>query len=116
MYSRRDSTDKDNTLTAEQIDITLKKVCPKSASLTTQQFIDFFVTLAQRLYPNDFNKAPRSTVQQIVDHFLDPIVEYINEYDSIGRLLKRIGPIYRGEKDVESVEYSYNTIPQSFCE
>ena len=70
---------KDNTLTAEQIDITLKKVCPKSASLTTQQFIDFFVTLAQRLYPNDFNKAPRNTVQQIVDHFLDPIVEYINE-------------------------------------
>ena len=36
------------------------------------------------------------------------IVEYINEYDSIGRLQKRIGPIYRGEKDVESVEYSYN--------
>ena len=70
---------KDNTLTAEQIDITLKKVCPKSASLNTQQFIDFFVTLAQRLYPNEFNKAPRNTVQQIVDHFLDPIVEYINE-------------------------------------
>lgn len=36
------------------------------------------------------------------------IVEFINEYDSIGRLQKRIGPIYRGEKDVESVEYSYN--------
>ena len=70
---------KENTLTAEQIDITLKKVCPKSASLNTQQFIDFFVTLAQRLYPNDFNKAPRNTVTQIVDHFLDPIVEYINE-------------------------------------
>ena len=70
---------RDNTLTAEQIDITLKKVCPKSASLNTQQFIDFFVALAQRLYPNDFNKAPRNTVQQIVDHFLDPIVEYINE-------------------------------------
>ena len=70
---------KDNTLTAEQIDITLKKVCPKSASLNTQQFIDFFVTLAQRLYPNEFNKAPRNIVQQIVDHFLDPIVEYINE-------------------------------------
>ena len=70
---------KDNTLTAEQIDITLKKVCPKSASLNTQQFIDFFVTLAQRLYPSEFNKAPRNTVQQIVDHFLDPIVEYINE-------------------------------------
>ena len=70
---------KENTLTAEQIDITLKKVCPKSASLNTQQFIDFFVTLAQRLYPNDFNKAPRSTVSQLVDHFLDPIVEYINE-------------------------------------
>ena len=32
---------RDNTLTAEQIDITLKKVCPKSASLNTQQFIDF---------------------------------------------------------------------------
>ena len=70
---------KENTLTAEQIDITLKKVCPKSASLNTQQFIDFFVTLAQRLYPNEFNKAPRSTVQQVVEHFLNPIVEYINE-------------------------------------
>ena len=70
---------KENTLTAEQIDITLKKVCPKSASLNTQQFIDFFVTLAQRLYPNDFNKAPRGTVTQIVSHFLNPIVEYINE-------------------------------------
>ena len=69
---------KENTLTAEQIDITLKKVCPKSASLNLQQFIDFFVTLAQRLYPNDFNKAPRNTVTQIVGHFLDPIVEYIN--------------------------------------
>ena len=70
---------KDNTLTGEQIDITLKKVCPKSASLNIQQFIDFFVTLAQRLYPNDFNKAPRTLVQQIVDHFLDPIIENINE-------------------------------------
>ena len=70
---------RENTLTAEQIDITLKKVCPKSASLNIQQFIDFFVALAQRLYPNNFNKAPRSTVQQIVDLFLNPIVEYINE-------------------------------------
>ena len=70
---------KENTLTAEQIDITLKKVCPKSASLNMQQFIDFFVTLAQRLYPNDFNKAPKSIVQQIVDHFLDPIIASINE-------------------------------------
>ena len=70
---------RENTLTAEQIDITLKKVCPKSASLNTQQFIDFFVALAQRLYPNNFNKAPRSTIQQIVDLFLNPIVEYINE-------------------------------------
>ena len=70
---------REDTLTAEQIDITLKKVCPKSASLNTQQFIDFFVTLAQRLYPNDFNKAPRLTVSRIVGQFLDPIVEYINE-------------------------------------
>lgn len=70
---------REDTLTAEQIDITLKKVCPKSASLNTQQFIDFFVTLAQRLYPNDFNKAPRVTVSRIVGQFLDPIVEYINE-------------------------------------
>ena len=70
---------REDTLTAEQIDITLKKVCPKSASLNTQQFIDFFVTLAQRLYPNDFNKAPRNTVQQVVDHFLNPILEHINE-------------------------------------
>ena len=69
---------KENTLTAEQIDITLKKVCPKSASLNTQQFIDFFVTLAQRLYPNDFNRAPRNIVSQVVSLFLDPIVEYIN--------------------------------------
>ena len=69
---------KPNTLTAEQIDITLKKVCPKSASLNTQQFIDFFVTLAQRLYPNDFNKAPRNTVSQIVALYLDKIVDDIN--------------------------------------
>ena len=33
---------RENTLTAEQIDITLKKVCPNNASLNTQQFIDFF--------------------------------------------------------------------------
>ena len=70
---------KENTLTAEQIDITLKKVCPNNASLNTQQFIDFFVTLSKRLNPLDFNKAPRNTVQQTVEHFLDPIVEYINE-------------------------------------
>ena len=69
---------KENTLTAEQIDITLKKVCPNNASLNTQQFIDFFVTLSKRLNPLEFNKAPRNTVQQTV-HFLDPIVEYINE-------------------------------------
>ena len=70
---------RENTLTAEQIDITLKKVCPNNASLNTQQFIDFFVTLSKRLNPLDFNKAPRNTVQQTVEHFLDPIVEYINE-------------------------------------
>ena len=70
---------KENTLTAEQIDITLKKVCPNNASLNTQQFIDFFVTLSKRLNPQEFNKAPRNTVQQIVEHFLDPIVEHINE-------------------------------------
>ena len=70
---------KENTLTAEQIDITLKKVCPNNASLNTQQFIDFFVTLSKRLNPLEFNKAPRNTVQQTVEHFLDPIVEYINE-------------------------------------
>ena len=70
---------KENTLTAEQIDITLKKVCPNNASLNTQQFIDFFVTLSKRLNPLEFNKAPRNTVQQTVDHFLDPIVEHINE-------------------------------------
>ena len=70
---------KENTLTAEQIDITLKKVCPNNASLNTQQFIDFFVTLSKRLNPLDFNKAPRNTVQQTVEHFLNPIVEYINE-------------------------------------
>ena len=67
---------KENTLTAEQIDITLKKVCPNNASLN---FIDFFVTLSKRLNPLEFNKAPRNTVQQTVEHFLDPIVEYINE-------------------------------------
>ena len=70
---------RENTLTAEQIDITLKKVCPNNASLNTQQFIDFFVTLSKRLNPLDFNKAPRNTVQQTVENFLDPIVEYINE-------------------------------------
>ena len=70
---------RENTLTAEQIDITLKKVCPNNASLNTQQFIDFFVTLSKRLNPLDFNKEPRNTVQQTVEHFLDPIVEYINE-------------------------------------
>ena len=70
---------KENALTAEQIDITLKKVCPNNASLNTQQFIDFFVTLSKRLNPLEFNKAPRNTVQQTVEHFLDPIVEYINE-------------------------------------
>jgi len=70
---------KENTLTAEQIDITLKKVCPNNASLNTQQFIDFFVTLSKRLNPLEFNKAPRNTVQQTVEHFLDPIVEHINE-------------------------------------
>ena len=70
---------RENTLTAEQIDITLKKVCPNNASLNTQQFIDFFVTLSKRLNPLEFNKAPRNTVQQTVEHFLDPIVEYINE-------------------------------------
>ena len=70
---------KENTLTAEQIDITLKKVCPNNASLNTQQFIDFFVTLSKRLNPLEFNKTPRNTVQQTVDHFLDPIVEHINE-------------------------------------
>ena len=70
---------KDNTLTAEQIDITLKKVCPKSASLNIQQFTDFFVTLAQRLFPSNFNKAPKNTLSQIVSIFLDPIVQYINE-------------------------------------
>ena len=76
---------RENTLTAEQIDITLKKVCPNNASLNTQQFIDFFVTLSKRLNPLDFNKAPRNTVQQTVEHFLDPIVEYINE-DQEGKL------------------------------
>ena len=70
---------KENTLTAEQIDITLKKVCPNNASLNTQQFIDFFVALSKRLNPKEFNKAPRNTVQQTVDKFLDPIVEHINE-------------------------------------
>ena len=70
---------KENTLTAEQIDITLKKVCPNNASLNTQQFIDFFVALSKRLNPQEFNKAPRNTVQQTVDKFLDPIVEHINE-------------------------------------
>ena len=70
---------KENTLTAEQIDITLKKVCPNNASLNTQQFIDFFVTLSKRLNPQEFNKAPRNTVQQTVEMFLDPIVEHINE-------------------------------------
>ncbi len=55
---------KENTLTAEQIDITLKKVCPKSASLNMQQFIDCCVTLAQRLYPNVFNKGPKSSFQR----------------------------------------------------
>ena len=70
---------RENTLTAEQIDITLKKVCPNNASLNTQQFIDFFVTLSKRLNPLEFNKAPRNTVQQTVEHFLDPIVEQINE-------------------------------------
>jgi len=70
---------KENTLTAEKIDITLKKVCPNNASINTQQFIDFFVTLSKRLNPLEFNKAPRNTVQQTVEHFLDPIVEHINE-------------------------------------
>ena len=70
---------RENTLTAEQIDITLKKVCPNNASLNTQQFIDFFVTLSKRLNPLEFNKTPRNTVQQTVEHFLDPIVEQINE-------------------------------------
>ena len=70
---------KENTLTAEKIDITLKKVCPNNASLNTQQFIDFFVTLSKRLNPLEFNKAPRNTVQQTVERFLDPIVEIINE-------------------------------------
>ena len=70
---------KENTLTAEKIDITLKKVCPNNASLNTQQFIDFFVTLSKRLNPLEFNKAPRNTVQQTVERFLDPIAEIINE-------------------------------------
>ena len=70
---------KENTLTAEKIDITLKKVCSNNASLNTQQFIDFFVTLSKRLNPLEFNKAPRNTVQQTVERFLDPIVEIINE-------------------------------------
>ena len=70
---------KENTLTAEEIDITLKKVCPNNASLNTQQFIDFFVALSKRLNPQEFNKSPKITVQKTVDGFLGPIVQNINE-------------------------------------
>ena len=79
LLSEKYEKPKENTLTAEKIDITLKKVCPNNASLNTQQFIDFFVTLSKRLNPLEFNKAPRNTVQQTVERFLDPIVEIINE-------------------------------------
>ena len=71
----------EDTLTAEQIDITLKKVCPKSSSLNSFQFTNFFVTLSQRLYPNNFNKDPRGTLAEVVNQFLNPIIEEINNDD-----------------------------------
>ena len=76
----------EDTLTAEQIDITLKKVCPKSSSLNSFQFTNFFVTLSQRLYPNNFNKDPRGTLAEVVNQFLNPIIDDINN-DEKGKFL-----------------------------
>ena len=129
---------KDNTLTSEKIVILLKKVCPKSASLNLNidQFIDFFVTLSKKLYPNEFNKSPKSTVSQTVETFINPIIEYIKEdkegkfrYNKVEqsilttleggvdekteKIIKRIYPgLFNAYKLYFPQEYNYKGIPK----
>ena len=97
---------KENTLTAEQIDITLKKVCPNNASLNTQQFIDFFVTLSKRLNPLEFNKARYNKVEQSV---LSTSAEGVDEKTE--KIMKRMYPgLLNAYKLYFPQEYNYKGI------
>ena len=57
-----------------QIDILIKKVCPKMKFIVFEDFMSIFIKLAQKIFPKEFN----SNKDLLLNHFFHSIFNYYN--------------------------------------
>lgn len=71
----------DKSLRSSDIDILTKKINPNITKFTEKNFLDLIVMIAARIYPKDYSKNPKSTVDNLISTFFEPFSKHIEDKD-----------------------------------
>jgi hypothetical protein len=69
----------DKTLKSSDIDLLIKKINPNVNKLTEKNFLDLIVSIAARIYPKDYKKNPKNTIDNLISTFLEPFSKHIDD-------------------------------------
>lgn len=71
----------DKTLKNSDIDLLIKKINPNINKLTEKNFLDLIVLIAARIYPKDYKKNPKNTIDNLISTFFEPFSKHIDDKD-----------------------------------
>jgi len=71
----------EKSLRSSDIDILIKKINPNVMRFTEKNFLDLIVMIATRVYPKDYAKSPKNTVDNLVSTFFEPFSKHIEDKD-----------------------------------
>lgn len=69
----------EKTLKSSDIDILTKKINPNINKFNEKNFLDLIVMIAARVYPKEYKKNPKSTVDNLISNFFEPFSNHIDD-------------------------------------
>lgn len=78
----------DKSLRSSDIDILIKKINSNKTKFSEKNFLDLIVMIAARIYPKDYTKNPKNTVDNLILTFFEPFSKHIEEEIDLAEALK----------------------------
>jgi len=69
----------EKSLRSSDIDILIKKINPNTNKFSEKNFLDLIVMVAARIYPKDYAKGPKNTVDNLISTFFEPFSKHIED-------------------------------------
>jgi len=71
----------EKSLKSSDIDILIKKINPNVTKFNERNFLDLIVMITARIYPKDYAKNPKNTVDNLISTFFEPFSKHIEDKD-----------------------------------